>query len=132
MQTGTYTACAQACNVCADACDHCLSACLLEPDVKTMTGCIALDLECAAMCRLLAGFASRGSKFAPGVAGHCAELCRACAAECGKHAHDHCKACAEACNRCAQACEALASMNVAPVDPAQTNRAQSNEVRPRT
>jgi hypothetical protein len=41
----------------------------------------------------------------------CADVCEACAAECGKHAdhHAHCKACAEACSRCAAECREMAN-----------------------
>ena len=107
MTTGAYEGLVDACNACADACDRCLSACLLEADVAHLTRCIALDLECAQTCRLLAGFAVRGSKFAGGVAAACLTLCEACAEECGQHQHDHCVRCAEACRACAAACRRL-------------------------
>ncbi|WP_425573169.1 four-helix bundle copper-binding protein [Paraburkholderia caribensis] len=31
----------------------------------------------------------------------------ACASECEKHQHEHCKQCAEACRRCAEQCRAM-------------------------
>jgi hypothetical protein len=110
MSEGALTAAAQACNACADACDHCLSQCLLLPDVQPMTHCIALDLECAALCRLMAGYAMRGSKFAPQLAAVCRQVCEACGKECAQHDHDHCQQCAAACRQCAEACRRLASL----------------------
>ena len=44
-------ACLDACNACADACDRCSTACLQVADVKMMARCIALDMDCAAICR---------------------------------------------------------------------------------
>jgi hypothetical protein len=112
MDSGSYSRCVEACNTCADACDRCMSACLLEPEVQDMAHCIALDLECAAVCRLLAGFASRGSKFAPQLAGVCCAVCEACAQECGDHPHDHCQVCAERCHLAKDACLALMTLGV--------------------
>jgi len=101
-------ACVDACNECADACDHCSTACLQEPDVQMMGKCIALDIDCAAVCRLTAGFTARGSTFAPQVCRLCAEICEACGAECGKHHTEHCQDCAQACLRSAQECRSMA------------------------
>ncbi|WP_419150467.1 four-helix bundle copper-binding protein [Paraburkholderia kururiensis] len=37
-----------------------------------------------------------------------AGLCDACAAQCEKHEHEHCRQCAQACRNCAEACRAMA------------------------
>ena len=103
-----YTACIEACNACAEACDHCAIACLQEPDPKAMARCIALDIDCAEICRLASAFMSRGSEMAGVLCHACAEVCEACGAECGKHDMDHCKRCAEACRNCAQECRRMA------------------------
>jgi len=102
-------ACIDACNACATACDHCAASCLQEQDVKAMARCIALDMDCAAICRLAAGYMSRGSEFAKQICRQCADVCQACGDECGKHKMDHCQACAQACKRCAEACRAMAA-----------------------
>jgi hypothetical protein len=102
-------ACIDACNACADACDHCASACLREPDVKAMARCIALDMDCAALCRLAPALMARGSDLARSLCAVCAQACRDCAAECSKHSMDHCQACAEACRRCADECIKMAA-----------------------
>jgi hypothetical protein len=101
--------CLRACNACADACDHCSAACLAEPEVKKMADCIRLDLDCAAICRLAAGFMARGSARAKDVCRVCAEICEACAQECAKHEADHCQRCAEACKACAAECRKMAA-----------------------
>lgn len=102
-------ACIDACNACASACDHCAVSCLAEDDVKMMVRCIALDMDCAAICRVASGFMARGSDAAGRVCHVCADICRACADECAKHTMDHCQACARACRDCAQQCEAMSA-----------------------
>ena len=106
--TQEHQDCIDACNTCADACDHCATACLDEEHVSWMAACIRNDIDCAAICRLAAGFMSRGSEHAKKVCALCAHLCEACAAECAKHDNTHCKACAEACTACAKACRTMA------------------------
>ena len=103
-----YAACIEACNACADACDHCATACLQEANPKPMARCVALDMDCAAICRTAAGFMARGSELAGEICAACAEVCETCGAECEKHEMQHCKECAEACRRCAQECRSMA------------------------
>lgn len=94
-------------NDCIAACEHCASACLSEQDAKMMVGCIRLDCDCADICTITARLVTWGSAYAAALLRECAEICAACAAECGKHAHmAHCKECAAACLRCEQACRA--------------------------
>ena len=102
-----YAACISACNACAEACDDCASKCLSESDVKQMTRCIALDVDCAEICRLNAGFLARESDFATEVCRLSAAICEACAAECVKHSREHCRVCAKACKECAVECRRL-------------------------
>ena len=52
MMNQMHRACMEACNACAISCLQCVAACLKETDVKSMASCIALDLECAEICRL--------------------------------------------------------------------------------
>jgi hypothetical protein len=104
-----YESCLRACNACADACDDCSTACLKEPDIRSMAECIRLDLDCAAICRLAAGFMARGSARATEICRLCADICEACAAECQKHPADHCQRCAEACRSCAAECNKMSS-----------------------
>jgi hypothetical protein len=105
-----YQSCIEACDICANACDHCATACLKEHDVKMMAECIRLDIDCADICRLAAGYMSRGSDFAHAICEICADICEACGAECAKHQHDHCQACAQACRRCAEECRRMAGI----------------------
>jgi hypothetical protein len=91
------------------ACDQCAAACLSEKDVQQMARCIQLDMDCAQICRLAAGYMARGSEFASDVCNACAEICDTCAEECGKYQMAHCQRCAEACRRCADECRRMAS-----------------------
>lgn len=104
-----YADCIKACNVCADACDHCSVACLDEDNVAAMARCIRLDMDCAALCRLAAGYMARDSECVSTICRACADVCDACADECGKHDHDHCKQCAQACRDCAERCREMAA-----------------------
>jgi hypothetical protein len=103
-----YASCIEACSACADACDHCSTACLREPDPKPMARCIALDIDCAAICRLATAYMARASELAGAMCGLCAEACEACGDECAKHDMDHCRECAEACRRSAEECRKMA------------------------
>ncbi len=95
---------------CAAACEHCANACLDEHDIKMMVDCIRLDRDCADICRITANYAARDSKNLNEVVRLCAGICRACAEECEKHKHPHCKECAKACRECEEVCKNL--MNV--------------------
>ena len=108
MSHEQFESCIEACNDCALACEHCASACLTGPDPKMMARCIALDIDCAEICRVAASTMGRSSEMAGVVCQACAEICEACAEECGKHDMQHCKECAEACRRCAQECRRMA------------------------
>lgn len=104
-----FKSCIDACNSCAEACDHCAASCLREKDVQAMARCIQLDIDCAAICRLAAGYMARGSELAGAICEVCAEVCDVCAQECAKHAKmEHCRECAEACKRCAEECRRMA------------------------
>jgi hypothetical protein len=74
-----------------------------------MARCIQLDIDCAAICRLAAGYMARGSEFAGAICEVCAEVCDVCAQECAKHSKmEHCRQCAEACKRSAEECRRMA------------------------
>jgi hypothetical protein len=75
-----------------------------------MARCIALDIDCAQICRLAAGYMARGSEFAGTICQACAEICDACADECAKYQVGHCQECAQACRRCADECRRMIGM----------------------
>jgi hypothetical protein len=108
MNTPQFQSCIDACYACAAACDRCAASCLQEDDPKMMARCIALDMDCAQICRTAAGFAARGSELLAMVCKTCEETCEACANECRQHTMAHCQQCAEACMRCAAECRAIA------------------------
>jgi tetrahydromethanopterin S-methyltransferase subunit C len=110
MSYELFRDCIAACNACADACDHCTAACLGEDAPEYLTRCVVLDVDCAAICRVAAGFMARGSELADAVCVSCALVCERCAEECEQHAHmDHCRVCADACRRCAEQCRRMAA-----------------------
>jgi hypothetical protein len=94
-------------------CDHCATACLQEQDVAELTRCIALDIDCADICRTASAFMARGGEFATALCGTCADVCQACADECARHPMEHCRRCADACRRCADECHKMAGMGSA-------------------
>lgn len=106
--------CIEACFDCAQACTACADACLAEPMVKDLTQCIRLNMDCADVCLAAGTIGSRrpgaGERILQAQIETCAEACRLCAEECGRHAQmEHCLICAEACRRCEQACRDAAS-----------------------
>jgi hypothetical protein len=92
-------------NACATLCSICYSACLREEDVKMLSRCIRLDLECAEICQLSASFFARESGNTVKLLTLCADICLQCAEECEKHAHEHCKKCAIVCRTCHEMCK---------------------------
>ena len=105
-----FNACIEACNSCAVACNYCAGSCLHEQDVKTMARCIALDMDCAQICALAAAAMARGSEHVLALCVLCAEICKSCGDECGKHKMQHCQECAKACLRCAEECRKMAAL----------------------
>ena len=69
-----------------------------------MARCIELDMQCASICYAAAQLMSLGSDKAKDLCMLCADICEACAAECGKHENEHCRECAESCKTCAMEC----------------------------
>ena len=108
MPHAQFETCIEACNTCADACGHCATSSLQEANPKAMARCIALDIDCAELCRLAASYMARGSELSPAICQMCADVCDACGAECRKHEMEHCRECAEVCRRCAQECRRMA------------------------
>ena len=101
------TSCIQACNDCAIKCE----ACVTDSAVNGIKECLRWCRDCADLCTLCARFEARGSAFSKKLHDLCAEVCRACAAECLKHAahHETCKSCAKSCAACAELCEKMAT-----------------------
>lgn len=93
---------------CALFCTSCTDACLAEP--MDMTQCIRTCLDCADICTAAAKIAVRqtgeGTDMTRTILEACVRACQACAAECSRHDHAHCKLCAEMCNECAEDCRA--------------------------
>lgn len=104
-----WESCIEACLKCAALCNHCAAACTQEQDVNRMAGCIALDMQCSAVCYAAAQLLSLGSPQAKDLCSICAVLCEECGNECYKHESKHCQECAEICKYCAEECLRLAA-----------------------
>ena len=105
---------ADTCFACVEACERCLTACLemgaSDGKGHDMTACMKLCRDCADFCMMCGRLDARGSAFSMQFMALCADVCDACAAECGKHAahHTHCRVCVEACRACAAECRQMA------------------------
>lgn len=102
-----------ACLSCLQACTSCADSDLAEPDVKSMSRCVALCVSSADVCDVTARFLSRPAQWEPlvvhGLLHACVRSCTDSADECAKHAHHHrhCAICEKVCRACAFACQAL-------------------------
>ncbi len=91
---------------CAKMCRSCADACAAEK--MDMAQCIRLCLDCADLCDAAANLGLRRTGSNEQLLRETLELtarmCDACAAECDKHHHEHCKLCAIMCRECAKDC----------------------------
>lgn len=107
MANQGYAKCIEACNACTMACNHCATSCLREADIKTSAWCIALALDCGAICQLAAAAMAQGSESAPVFCRLCTEISQLCADECAKQEAPHRQACAMDCLNCADECSRI-------------------------
>lgn len=99
----------KALGTCINSCNYCADACLGEENVKMMVDCIRLDRVCAEVCSTVNQVVVTNYKDVQGLLDYCIKTCNACADECEKHEHQHCKDCAKACRECAEACRQYAA-----------------------
>lgn len=102
-----YGPCMKACENCAAACEHSAASCLVEVDLRPLARCIALEMDCAAICRLASAAMARGSMFVQEACALCARICDECAEECVLHALEHCRECGASCRDCADECRSM-------------------------
>lgn len=98
----------EACYDCAQACTACADACLAEEEVRQLTQCIRLNLDCADVCFTTGALASRRTgtdeSLLKSMLEVCSQACHRSGEECQRHAdkHEHCKVCADVCQQCEQ------------------------------
>lgn len=96
---------------CAKMCLSCADACMAERG-HDMTQCIRLCLDCSDICDATGRLALRKTGDDRGTLVEllelCARMCDACATECEKHDHEHCRLCAQICRECAADCRRAA------------------------
>jgi hypothetical protein len=112
--TAALSRCIDACFDCVETCTACADACLSEGDIERLINCVRLNLDCVAVCTATGSILARANKagtlqLLEAQLTTCIAFCRACAAECEKHAdmHKHCRVCAETCATCVAACEEM-------------------------
>ena len=102
--------CAKMALSCADAC---------SAETMDMSQCIRLCLDVADICEATTRVGLRRTGSNPEIVREmlelCARACDACAAECERHDHGHCKLCAQICRECAADCRHAALAVVEPV-----------------
>ena len=99
--------------LCSLFCTSCADACLAEE--MDMRQCVRTCMDCADVCNATAHLAVRRTgqnvELLRAQLEICIKACETCAAECGKHDHEHCKLCATMCRECAGDCrKALATV----------------------
>jgi hypothetical protein len=108
MNSMRFRDCIEVCMSCATACQYCATECLKEEDVKLMSLCIAINRECALVCTATAQLLAIGSENATALCKLCAEICEACANECGKFQQmKHCRDCTKECLTCYEECRGM-------------------------
>jgi hypothetical protein len=102
---------------CAKMALSCADACAAE--AMDMRQCIRLCLDVADVCEATTrlGLRRTGSneQILREMLELCARACDACAAECERHDHEHCRLCAQICRECAADCRHAALAVVEPV-----------------
>ena len=91
---------------CGLMCTSCADACVAED--MDMRQCVRSCLDCADICDATARLAVRRTgqniRTLRATLELCAHVCEACAEECDRYDHDHCRLCAEMCRECADDC----------------------------
>lgn len=102
------SACLSTCLAALQYTQECANASIRSGD-RTLEGCALICLDCAAICQATISVLARGSEHHGDFCALCEHVCRACAEECEKHQHVHCRRCAAACRECERACAVHAS-----------------------
>lgn len=94
---------------CYKSCTKSITHCLEMGGEHASSEHINLLMDCAAICKLAADFAIRGSSNHPALCRLCADICRQCADQCEQMAGDdeEMQKCAEKCRECAEVCDRM-------------------------
>jgi len=101
--------CLKACNDCAVICNETFHYCLehLKVGHKEHDRSAQLTIDCQEFCRLSAELIARESVMLGLACSACADACKVCAEECGRHNDAQMKECFDACRACEKACRAM-------------------------
>lgn len=100
--------CIDNCFRAAEAAEACASHCIRQAD-EDLVRCIELCRDAANTTTTSALLMSRESENMGRMCGVCAEVCRMCAEECGRHDGEPMRVCAEVMRECADSCSRMAS-----------------------
>ena len=104
----TIERCIEECLRCVRTCSACVEEGLTHDPAK-MAECIRLCHECVPVCGTCVTLLTGNSRFEYQLCAVCADICEACAAECGKYPDmETMRNCSEACRRCAKTCREVA------------------------
>ena len=96
---------------CAKMAASCADACMAE--AMDMTQCVRMCLDASDVCEATGRLAVRRTgddqPMLRELLEFTARMCEACAAECEKHAHEHCTLCAQICRETAMDCRNAAA-----------------------
>jgi len=101
--------CIENCNRCAQVClQTAMNQCLEMGGRYVEAEHFRLMMNCAEICQLSANFMLSNSRFHNRTCEVCAEICEACAMDCGRIGDM--KECESTCRQCAESCRQMASM----------------------
>lgn len=111
MKKNTIADCIQACKDCVGICTNCAAACTEEENVQSLSRCIQLNLECAAICNAAVQLMEVNGNSSASLYKLCGDICQRCAEECVRHAFiEHCRHSAEAARSCSILCYEMATL----------------------
>ena len=101
--------CLKACSDCATECNETFHHCVVQvaEGKKEHAKALSLVSDCAEFCGLSATMIAKHSAMMVHSCLACAEVCKACAAECDKFDSAQMKACVKACRECETSCREM-------------------------
>jgi len=112
MAIGHYDVCIDLCNKTAKSCDELVVTCLGQENAAYMRDAILAAVDCAAFCRMAAGFMARDSQMAQLICEDCSEICMSCAEEFSQHPAEHFQICVTICRECANECLKMGTAHI--------------------
>ncbi len=102
--------CLKACETCSTICNETFHHCFekVKDGHADHQRTAVMTIDCQEFCKLSAELMARESPLIATACLACAEACRLCAIECGRHDDPQMKECVAACKKCEETCRAMA------------------------